>query len=77
MTTPIETKSDSAKAKAPLVLGKVTYPFVSFGWEDAPVQENILIKNATVWTSDVAGKLEETDVLVKNGKIAAIGKKFI
>ncbi len=72
----IETKSDSAKAKAPLVLGKVTYPFVSFGWEDAPVQENILIKNATVWTSDVAGKLEETDVLVKNGKIAAIGKNL-
>jgi len=71
-----EAKVDSVKAKTPLVLGKVTYPFVSFGWEDAPVQENILIKNATVWTSEKEGKLEETDVLVKNGKIAAIGKNL-
>jgi len=71
-----EAKPDSAKPKTPLVLGKVIYPFVSFGWEDAPKQENILIKNATVWTSDAAGKLEETDVLVKDGKIAAIGKNL-
>ncbi|MGG9963198.1 amidohydrolase family protein [Ferruginibacter sp. SUN106] len=72
----LEAKADSAKPKTPLALGKVTYPFVSFGWEEAPKQENILIKNATVWTSDAAGKLEETDVLVKDGKIAAIGKNL-
>lgn len=71
-----EAKADSAKSKTPLTLGKVIYPFVSFGWEDAPKQENILIKNATVWTSDAAGKLETTDVLVKDGKIAAIGKNL-
>ncbi len=71
-----EAKNDSVKQKTPLVLGKVIYPFVSFGWEDAPKQENILIKNATVWTSDAAGKLETTDVLVKDGKIAAIGKNL-
>ncbi|GAB2818721.1 amidohydrolase family protein [Ferruginibacter profundus] len=72
----LEVKADSVKAKTPLTLGKVTYPFVSYGWEEAPKQENILIKNATVWTSDAAGKLEETDVLVKDGKIAAIGKNL-
>lgn len=72
----LETKSDSAKAKTPITTGKVTYPFVSFGWEDAPKAENILIKNATVWTSDAAGKLEGTDILVKNGKIAAVGKNL-
>ncbi|MGC4102152.1 amidohydrolase family protein [Ferruginibacter sp.] len=72
----LEAKSDSSRPKMPLTLGKVTYPFVSFGWEEAPKAENILIKNATVWTSDAAGKLEETDVLVKDGKIAAIGKNL-
>jgi imidazolonepropionase-like amidohydrolase len=72
----LEAKADSVKAKTPLTLGKVTYPFVSYGWEDAPKAENILIKNTTVWTSDAAGKLEETDVLVKDGKIAAIGKNL-
>jgi imidazolonepropionase-like amidohydrolase len=69
-----EAKADSARPKQPLVLGKVTYPFLSYGWEELPKQENILIKNGTVWTSDAAGKLENTDVLIKNGKIAAIGK---
>ncbi len=72
----IETKPDSVKLKTPVTTGKVLYPFLSFGWEAAPKTENLLIKNATVWTSDAAGKLEATDVLVKNGKIAAVGKNL-
>ena len=71
-----EAKSDSTRAKQPLVLGKITYPFLSYGWEELPKQENILIKNGTVWTSEKEGKLENTDVLVKNGKIAAVGKNL-
>lgn len=71
-----EAKADSSRPKQPLVLGKVTYPFLSYGWEELPKQENILIKNGTVWTSEKEGKLENTDVLVKNGKIAAIGKNL-
>ncbi|MBL0181673.1 MAG: amidohydrolase family protein [Chitinophagaceae bacterium] len=71
-----EPKADSTRPKQPLVLGKVTYPFLSYGWEELPKQENILIKNGTVWTSEATGKLENTDVLVKNGKIAAIGKNL-
>lgn len=69
-----EAKSDSARSKQPLVLGKVTYPFLSYGWEELPRQENILIRNGTVWTSEKEGKLENTDILIKNGKIAAVGK---
>jgi imidazolonepropionase-like amidohydrolase len=69
-------KADSARTKQPLVLGKVTYPFLSYGWEEMPKQENILIKNGTVWTSEKDGKLENTDVLVKGGKITAIGKNL-
>jgi imidazolonepropionase-like amidohydrolase len=72
----LEAKADSAKTKTPLVLGKVIYPFISFGVEEMPKEENLLIKNATVWTSEKEGKLEETDVLVKAGKISAIGKNL-
>ncbi len=72
----MEVKADSVKPKIPLVLGKVVYPFLGLGNEEMPKAETILIKNATVWTSDAAGKLEATDVLVKNGKIAAIGKNL-
>ena len=74
LVKPADVKVDSVKKKDAPVLGKVTYPFLPYGWEEAPKQENVLIRNATVWTSDQAGKLENTDVLVKNGKIAQVGK---
>jgi imidazolonepropionase-like amidohydrolase len=41
-----------------------------------PSQQTTLIKNTTVWTSEAAGKLENTDVLLVNGKIAKIGKNL-
>jgi imidazolonepropionase-like amidohydrolase len=41
-----------------------------------PKQETILIKNATVWTSEDEGILENTDVLIKDGKIEKIGKNL-
>ena len=55
-------------------LAKVTFPFAGFGNEKMPSQETILIKNATVWTNEKEGVLNNTDVLLKNGKIAKLGK---
>lgn len=52
----------------------VVYPFSSYGNDHLPQPETILVKNATVWTNEAGGKQEQTDVLVKNGKIAQIGK---
>jgi len=69
-------KTDSAKRKMPLRLGKVTFPFDGYGWEELPKQENLLIKNATVWTGEKEGRLEGTDVLVKAGKIVQVGKNL-
>ncbi|MCW5515837.1 amidohydrolase family protein [Muriicola sp. Z0-33] len=54
----------------------VTYPNVGYGYKTAPQAENLLFKNATVWTSEEAGILNETDVLVKDGKISRIGKNL-
>jgi len=67
---------DSAKRKTPLKLGKVIYPFGAYGSESLPHQENLLVKNATVWTNEKEGILLNTDVLIKNGKIAQIGKNL-
>ena len=69
-------KVNSVKQKPAPSLGKVIYPFVAFGSETLPAQENYLIKNATVWTSEKEGKLENTDVLVKAGKIVQVGKNL-
>lgn len=69
---------DSARHRRtpPLHLGKITYPMDGYGWEELPQSETILIKNARVWTNETEGILENTDVLVKNGKIAAVGKNL-
>ncbi|HPN68920.1 MAG TPA: amidohydrolase family protein [Saprospiraceae bacterium] len=72
--SPIEMKSDSIKAPKDLELGAVTFPFLSYGWVEKPKQSDFIIKNATVWTSEKEGVLQNTDVLVSNGKIKSIGK---
>lgn len=71
-------KPDSSRTKRQGPIGKVIYPFEPFGWEEgqAPKQEAILIKNATVWTNEKEGVLQNTDVLIKNGKIVSVGKNL-
>lgn len=69
-------KTDSTKRKEAAKMGKVTWPLGAYGWETAPQAENILIKNATVWTNETEGKLANADVLVKNGKIVQVGKNL-
>ena len=67
-------KGSSDKKDMPKSIGEVTFPFLAFGNKEMPKAETILIKNATVWTNEEEGVVEETDVLLKDGKIAKIGK---
>ncbi len=71
---------DSVKKKKAdslvIVSGTITYPFNGYGFTETPKWQNILIKNATIWTNEKDGILSNTDVLIKNGKIAAIGKNL-
>jgi len=79
LNQPATQKADSARSRKPAgAMGKVTYPFLPYGWEEgqAPKQETILIKNATVWTNEKEGVLQNADVLLKNGKVAAVGKNL-
>jgi imidazolonepropionase-like amidohydrolase len=57
-------------------LGKVIYPFTGHGYPSLPVTETILIKNATVWTNEADGILQNSDVLLKDGKIVKLGKNL-
>lgn len=54
----------------------IAYPNIAYGNSQLPKSESLLFKNATVWTNETDGILTETDVLVKNGKITAIGKNL-
>jgi imidazolonepropionase-like amidohydrolase len=69
-------KTDSTKKKAAPVTGKLTFPNGSYGWETMPKQETLLVKNATVWTNEKEGVLQQADVLVQNGKIVSVGKNL-
>ncbi|PKA83784.1 imidazolonepropionase-like amidohydrolase [Ulvibacter sp. MAR_2010_11] len=68
-------KKEDSENKAPEIL-PVTYPNIGYGFAVKPRQQDMLFKNATVWTSEDAGVLTNTDVLVKNGKITKIGKNL-
>ncbi|MBN4070634.1 amidohydrolase family protein, partial [Olleya sp. AH-315-F22] len=67
-------KKGKKEADKEVKMMPVTYPNGAYGFTELPKQETILFKNATVWTNEKDGIVENTDVLIKNGKIAAIGK---
>lgn len=57
-------------------LGSVIYPFQAFGSKEIPKSQNMLIKNATVWTNESEGILQNADVIVRDGKISSVGKNL-
>lgn len=69
-----EKKKTASEEKAAIKLMSVTYPNIGFGNKAKPTAQNWLFKNATVWTGTT--KLENTDVLVKNGKITKVGQNL-
>jgi imidazolonepropionase-like amidohydrolase len=68
-------KSDSSKKSDAPKLGEVIFPFTAFGNKSKPAKQDLIIKNATLWTNEKEGKIIG-DVYVKNGKIESIGKNL-
>ncbi len=56
------------------VSGEVVYPFVAYGNLERPTQQTVWFEDATVWTCEATGKLEQADVVIQNGKILAVGE---
>ena len=54
----------------------VTFPNKAYGNKTVPQSENMIIRNATVWTNEAEGILQNTDVAVSNGVIVAIGQNL-
>jgi len=73
-----ETKDEKKEDKTvtDAEMGAVIYPFMAFGNKTLPKAETVLIRNATVWTNEDDGILENADVLFTNGKIKAVGKSL-
>lgn len=62
---------ETAELTAP---GSPTYPLGAYGRSGRPAAEHLLFRNATVWTGEADGVLAQTDVRVRDGKIAEIGQ---
>ncbi|MDO9520285.1 MAG: amidohydrolase family protein [Pseudohongiella sp.] len=59
----------------PALPSAVLYPFAPYGSETLPTRQDTVIRGATVWTNEDMGVLI-TDVLVRDGKIAAVGENL-
>ncbi|NQX78384.1 amidohydrolase family protein [Gilvibacter sp.] len=70
-----EKKASGDADEAPTMVD-ITYPNIGYGYSSVPQSQNILFKNATVWTGEADGILMNTDVLVRDGKIVAIGENL-
>tara|TARA_R110002051_G_scaffold75877_2_gene138311 strand:- start:173918 stop:176848 length:2931 start_codon:yes stop_codon:yes gene_type:complete len=71
-----EDKKKEDTAETTPFMSPITYPNLAYGFTEKPKAETLLFKNATVWTNEKEGILENTDVLIKNGKISKIGKNI-
>lgn len=59
-----------------LAEGAIIYPFVAYGNTQFPDAQTTIIRNATLWTNESRGILENADILLADGKIKAIGKNL-
>ncbi len=64
-----EEQSEGADYKS-----RLTYPNIAYGLPTMPEAGKVLFRNATVWTNEAEGILEEADVLIENGKITGVGQ---
>ena len=74
-TAAVAADSKADKAPAPM-LSTLTYPNRAFGRESLPTPQNLHIKNATLWTATEQGVLENTDLIIRDGKISKIGQQL-
>lgn len=70
-----DSKKENSKEMI-FTMSPVTFPNNGYGFSELPKAKNLLFKNATVWTNEKEGVLENTDVLIKNGKISKVGKNI-
>lgn len=69
-------KAKKTKPDEPMYMSPVTFPNNGYGFDKLPEEQTTVFRNITVWTNEADGILENTDVLIKDGKIAKIGPKL-
>lgn len=73
---PSANSNGGANNEAVEYVSQLTYPNIAFGVNRRPEQQNLHIRNATVWTADDQGVLANSDIIVRNGLIHRIGQNL-
>ena len=70
-----DSKNGSEKGvSSKTIASSMRYPFAAFGLEMIPDQpETLVVQNTTLWTCGPSGILRDADMIVRKGKIEAIG----
>jgi imidazolonepropionase-like amidohydrolase len=75
--TPLPKKEEEKKGEKTKTLpGEIIYPFTAYGKSSLPKKENVVFRNATLWTCE-NGTIQEGDLWVSNGKIAGVGVDLV
>ena len=53
---------------------EILFPNMAYGLEQQPEQKSILFKNATVWTNESRGVINNCDVAIQSGKILSVAQ---
>ena len=72
-----EASADEPSAEEEVIATPVLLPLGAFGCEQRiTAHPSVLFRRATVWTCDTIGTLQNTDVLIRDGRIVAIGERL-
>ena len=71
-----EEKEKELKVETDSIIPKIWMPNKAYGFTEKPSDETVIFKNATVWTNEAEGILENTDIVIKDGSIVAVGKEL-
>src|SRR5690554_1471123 len=75
---PTSTKTDTLVAHDSIPIPPQRYfPMVAYGFDSIPKPETVVFRNATVWTNDSLGVIENADVMIAYGRIVAVGKNLV
>lgn len=58
------------------LVSRVTFPNKAYGVAAPPPLETVFIRGATIWTSDSLGIISPGDIIIRDGKIAAVGQSL-
>jgi len=79
LTEPGQDKPEVDESSEPIRTAEfpIVYPEGAFGRTERPEQSDVLlIKNATIWTCGANGILSTGDLLVRDGRIAQVGRNL-